>query len=189
ADPGFRPLGALAVTLSLPGSKYPRGPQVAAFAGEAVRQLGALPGVEAAGACQGFQFSGLFDLIFLRVAGRPTTAEAPRANVFGVGGDYFAAMGIPLLRGRLFDARDGSHAAPVAIINQSMARIAFPGEDPIGKRIDAVRAGPPKWREIIGVVGDVRHDRFDRAPSLQGYAPLAQEGVSADWGALTLVVR
>src|SRR5439155_1537975 len=97
------------------------------FAERAVRQLATLPGVEAAGACQGFQFSGNFDFIFLDVAGRPPRpgSEAPRANVFLVIGEYFRAMGIPLLRGRLLDARDSATTPLAELVAASLARQRF----------------------------------------------------------------
>jgi predicted permease len=187
-NPGFRPQGALAVTVSLPPTRYGQGAQQASFAERAIAQLGAIPGVQAAGACQGFQFSGAFDFFFLRVAGRPSKADgsdSPRTNAFLVTGDYFEAMGIPLLRGRRLDARDGASAPAVSVVNESLARTVFAGEDPIGKRIGA--AGSEHWTEIVGVVGDARPDRLDAGAPLQAYAPLAQ--VHADWGALTFVVR
>jgi putative ABC transport system permease protein len=185
--PGFRPQGALAATLSLPQSKYARGSEVSAFAERAVRQLTAIPGVEAAGACQGFQFAGIFDFVFLDVAGRPPppTGEAPRANVFLVTGDYFRAMGIPLLRGRLVDARDSASNPRVTVINETMAKRLFAGEDPVGRRVAV--AGRNDWVVIVGVVGDARPDRLDGVVPMQAYGALAQ--THADWGALTFVVR
>jgi putative ABC transport system permease protein len=189
-DPGFRPEGVLAVTLSLPESKYPTGAEQAAFAERAAASLAALPGVQAAAASQGFPFSTVVNHVFgFRIAGRPPERVPPIADAFSVTPGYFAAMGIQLRRGRLLDARDGARSPRVALINETLARRIFPDEDPIGKRIDAARApgAPDRWHEIVGVVGDVRYARLDGQPAMQGYAPFVQ--APADWGALTLVVR
>jgi hypothetical protein len=104
---------------------------------------------------------------------------------FLIAGAYFEAMGIRLVRGRLLEPRDGANAPRVTIVNETMARRVFAGEDPIGKRIGA--AGSDLWFEIVGVVADVRHDRLDREVPMQAYGPLAQ--ASADWGVFTFVVR
>jgi putative ABC transport system permease protein len=105
--------------------------------------------------------------------------------VFLVRGDYFAAMGLPLLRGRLIDGRDTARSPRVTLINETMARRVFPGQDPIGQRTAV--AGRTDWHEIVGVVADARPDRLDGQMPMQVYGSLSQ--VSADWGALTFVVR
>jgi putative ABC transport system permease protein len=87
---------------------------------------------------------------------------------------YFEAMGIPLVRGRLFTRWDDEEAPGVAIINQAMAQRHFPGEDPIGKRIHLTN-GPVKFREIVGVVGDVRQDGLDDGARDQVYEPFLQQ--------------
>jgi putative ABC transport system permease protein len=182
--PGFEPRGALAITLSLPATRYPTGAEQARFAEEAVGRLSAVPGVEAAAASQGLPFAGRFDTFLLEVLGR---ADQPRAAISGllVTPAYFHALRIPLLRGRRFDLRDGGDAPRVTIVSETTARRHFAGQDPLGQHIRA--AGSPHWFEIVGVVGDVRHDRLDGAPVAQAYAPLPQG--PADWSALTLVVR
>jgi putative ABC transport system permease protein len=186
--PGFRPAGALAITLSLPYDRYPTGPQQAAFAQDVAARLAVIPGVESAGATQGFPFSSITNHVFyFRIAGLPAIPGGATASAFSVTGDYFGAKGIRLLRGRVFDARDGANSPRVTIINEAMARKFFAGVDPIGRRIDAVRRGPDQWHEIVGVVGDVKYERLDGGATMQGYAPLSQ--ASADWGALTFVVR
>jgi putative ABC transport system permease protein len=184
-SPGFEPRGALAVTLSLPPNRYPTGAEQSEFASRTVRQLAAVPGVQVVGAAQGLPFESLVNhVFFLHVAGRTADVERTTVSGFAVTGNFFEAMGIPLLRGRRFDARDGASSQRVTIINRSLARLHFGQVDPIGQRIGA-KAG--EWFEIVGVVEDVKFDRLDTKAVLQAYAPLPQ--APADWGALTFVVR
>jgi putative ABC transport system permease protein len=183
--PGFEPKGLTAMTLTLPDSKYPTGASQAAFAQHVVDQLAAIPGVASAGAVQGFPFAAKASPVFFRIGGRPVPPQPPATDVFVVGGDYFRAMGITLLRGRDFDARDTATAPRVTLINEAMARAMFAGEDPIGQRIAAT--SNENWHQIIGVVADVKHDRLDAAPTLQSYAPVAQS--PNEWPELTFTVR
>ncbi len=122
------------------------------------------------------------------VAGRPIAkADLPRTRAHTVTPNYFATMGIPLRRGRDFDARDRRDAPPVVIINETLARTIFPNEDPIGKRIRpglTDGAAPPMEREIIGIVGDVKGE--DLAKDLmEVYLPHPQ----CAGGDMTLVLR
>ena len=185
---GFHPDGAVAVTVSLPSTRYPTGAEQSRFAERATASLAAAPGIAVAAAGQGFPLSTLVNHVFqFRIAGRPGVPDPPTADAFSVTGDYFRALGIPLRRGRLFDQHDGENAERVTVINEALARRFFPGEDPIGKLIDAVRRGPPRWHRIVGVVGDVRYGRLDGEVPMQAYAPIRQG--AADWGALTFIVR
>jgi putative ABC transport system permease protein len=97
----------------------------------------------------------------------------PSLNYYAVTPDYFRAMGIRLVRGRVFTPQDDPRAPRVAIINETMARQFFPNEDPLGKRIN-ISSGPDAWREIIGIVGDIKQYGVDKATSAQGYDPFAQ---------------
>jgi putative ABC transport system permease protein len=83
--------------------------------------------------------------------------------------NYFAAMGIPIRRGRGFDANDGPNAPSVAVINEAMARKLFPNQEPIGQH---VRTGPNSnqpWTTIVGVIGDVRHGGLEEVPQPEMY--------------------
>ena len=95
------------------------------------------------------------------------------AEWYPVGLSYFETLHIPVMRGRTFDARDGEHGRPVAVINQTMARVYWPGEDPVGKsvHVDLLDDMP---REIVGVVGDVAQDRYQTTGQPQVYVPGAQ---------------
>ena len=120
------------------------------------------------------------------IEGRPAIApsDLPNTNYYAVTPEYFRAMGIRLVRGRVFTAQDDAKAPRVAIINETMARQHFPNEDPIGKRIN-ITNGPDTWREIVGIVGDIKQYGVDKATSNQSYEPFAQVPFSS----LNVVIR
>jgi putative ABC transport system permease protein len=118
-----------------------------------------------------------------RAAGAP--GQAPRAGDILISADYFAAMGMALIKGRTFDDHDTGGSIPVAIVSETLARQVFPGEDPIGRRIRlderspmscCAAAGPVEnvWREIVGVVADIRQANLDEAPAATIYRPFTQ---------------
>jgi putative ABC transport system permease protein len=184
-NPGFNPKNALAVSVSLPQKKYAEDEQQAAFFAQLMEKVSALPGVVAVGATQALPIQGDYVLGF-NIQGRAPDAPGaePSTNYYAVSPDYFKAMGIPLLRGRLFTERDKKDAPKVAIINETMAKKFFPGEDPIGKGIN-VTNGPERFREIVGIVGDVKQYGLDQPTTAQTYEPYMQEPFSA----MTLIVR
>jgi putative ABC transport system permease protein len=98
--------------------------------------------------------------------------------------DYFAAMGIPLKRGRVFTKQDGVGSTRVAVVSESFAARFFPSEDPIGKRIH-ITQGPQTWREIVGIVGDTKQYGLKSKTKVQAYEPLVQ----MPFPFMTLVVR
>jgi len=181
-NPGFNPRDALITTVYLPRPQYSTPARWATFAERTLAEMAALPGVQAAAVATNIPFSDPATRPF-RIEGRPpTTGDLPVSNHYLVSPDYFRAMGIPLRRGRPFDARDGADAPRVVIISEAMARRFFPGEDPLGKRI---WLGRPNPREIDGIAGDVKPSRLDGEVSLQTYEPFAQNAV---WD-FTYVVR
>jgi putative ABC transport system permease protein len=174
-DPGFRPDHAALVSLSLPGKKYASDAQKAQFGHQAVAALAGLPGVRYVGASHVIPFSGDYILTFEIFGNAPVDpANNPNANYYAITPDYFRAMGISLARGRFFTDRDGAKAPRVAIINQKMARDYFPGVNPIGRRIN-IDSGPQAWREIVGVVGDVKQYSLQGDAPDQMYEPFAQQ--------------
>ncbi|HZM88285.1 MAG TPA: ABC transporter permease [Blastocatellia bacterium] len=184
-DPGFNPSNGLAMSIALPGRKYPNSDNHLAFFSQLVERTSALPGVVAAGATQSLPIQDDF-LVGFDIQGRPPVppGEGKSTNYYAVTTDYFKAMGIQLLRGRLFTEQDNSKAPPVAIINETMAKQYFPDEDPIGQRIHLTQ-GPDKFREIVGIVGDVKQYGLAQPSPLQTYEPYLQMPFSS----LTLVVR
>jgi putative ABC transport system permease protein len=113
-----------------------------------------------------------------------------RAEPRTVSPDYFQTMGIPLVRGRGFTDRDSADAPAVAIINQSAMRRYWPGLNPVGERVSL--GDPRRWREVVGVVGDVKHDGLDEEVTPEVYMPLQQEFAALGNGlvrGLSVVVR
>jgi len=107
--------------------------------------------------------------------------QRPQAGTNQVSPDYFRAMGVPLRAGRFFDARDVKGSTPVVIVDETLARKQFPGEDPLGKHL---RVGDTS-REIVGVVGATRRHNMAEEPFPRAYLPYQQE----NWRSMTLVVR
>ncbi|MDP2577623.1 MAG: ABC transporter permease [Candidatus Palauibacterales bacterium] len=164
-DPGFDRDGVLTFDLALLSHAYPERPQVVAFYQELQERLEALPGVHATGSvsilplrgwsCDGFEIEG-------RPWASPAAAECAEFRV--VSGDYFGALGIARVRGRIFDERDHIRAPRVAVINEAMARRYWSGQDPIGKRLQY-----GDLFEIVGVVSDIRQLGLDSEPLVAVY--------------------
>jgi putative ABC transport system permease protein len=184
-NPGFNTNNALAVNISLPGRKYPTEEQYSGFFAQLIEKTSALPGVIAVGASQSLPIQGDYVLSF-NIQGRPPDppGEDKSTNYYAVTPDYFKAMGIPLLRGRLFTEQDSRNAPRVAVINETMARTYFSDEDPIGKGINLPQ-GREGFREIVGIVGDVKQYGLAQPTTLQTYEPYLQMPFSG----MTVVVR
>jgi putative ABC transport system permease protein len=178
-NPGFDPESLLTMRASLPGQKYPKDEQQTAFYDRVLDSLKVLPGVEVAAAVSPLPQSDN-DLIYsVSVEGRPPSkpGEGASANWYTVSPTYFTAMRIPLLKGRLFTDADAAGAPRVALINETMARKMWPGEDPLGQRLRmGIDSDAP--REIVGVVGDVRHYGLDQDVTMQMYDPVRQRPMS-----------
>ena len=144
------------------------------------RRLAPLPGVTSVGGIQhlpltGFNWRGAID-----VEHRPTPTGQTRPNATwrSVVGDYFTTMKIPVLRGRSFVPTDTRDAQPVVVINATMAKHLWPGEDPIGRRIKVGNGTRNDWATIVGIVGDVRFASQDAPPGDEVYRPNAQQGLA-----------
>jgi predicted permease len=144
-----------------------------------------LPGVLSVGATQSLPVQGDY-LLGFNIQGRPPDPPGSdkSTNYYAVTPDYFKAMGIPLVRGRMFTDQDRMDSPRVAVINEEMAKRYFPDEDPIGKGIN-VTNGPETFREIVGIVGDVKQYGQAQPTTLQTYEPYMQNSFSG----MTLVVR
>ncbi len=189
-DIGFSPERLVAAELDLPESKYPHGRQINAFLDRLLERSAALPGVASAAAITDVPLRQARpeNLSYL-VEGRPRDASNVLIAVYNsITPGYFATVGLPVVSGRVFGPGDGSGAPAVVIVNETFARHAFPGRDPVGRRISLGDA--PKdsdWIKIVGVVRDVRSVDLQTPPRSQMYMPFAQQ---ADSGfALVLRVR
>jgi predicted permease len=156
-DPGFKTGGAVAMTLALPSTVTPsEDEELRQFYSQLLDGLGQLPGVTAAGGVASLPLAGRGANGTFLIDNNPEMRG--QAGYAPASAGYFAAMGIPLLRGRLFDRSDTVNSPHVAVISQSLARRYWPNEDPIGKRIQFVNMEPDKrLLDVIGVVGDVRN--------------------------------
>jgi predicted permease len=181
-SPGFDSHGLLTAMISLPPAKYPDDAARVRFFDEALRELRALPGVQRVGFVQSLPFSGNNSQGSYNIEGYTVAGEeaSPHAFQRNVDEDYFKAMSIPLLQGRVFTAADNAGAAPVVVIDRLLAEKYFKGQDPIGKRLtrDDVGVGndsPPIWATVIGVVSNIKHTELkEEAGKETVYWPLRQ---------------
>jgi putative ABC transport system permease protein len=171
-DPGFDTAKTITMRVSLPGSRYGEPAQRVQFYRRLLDRVQALPGVEAVGANSFIPLRGLGSATGFDVVGKPRAplgAEAV-ADVRVVSRDFFKAMSIPLLKGRLFNEDDPADSQNRVVINQALAEKYFPGEDPLGRKI-RLYWDNERDDEIIGVVGDVRHAGLDEAARAMTYWP------------------
>jgi putative ABC transport system permease protein len=186
-SPGFESDNVLAADVSVSSSKYPEPAQRAAFYREALERIASLPGVESAGIVYPLPLGGSFESYTFDIAGQPPfpPGQQPSANRRVISPDYFRTMKTPLRKGRTFGPQDQATAPAVMIVNDTFARRFFPGEEVIGKRIIPGEGRQPVTREIVGVVGDIRHEGLDVEPSPEYYVPYEQTSVDD----LTVVAR
>lgn len=156
-SPGFNQ-DVFTFTLSLPSARY-RDEAVTSFFERALTELRALPGVAGASGVAWLPFNGLGGATSFIVAGRqpPPKGQEPVADIRPVDQDYFAVMGIPLERGRLFTPDEVLHGTHLAVVNEALAHELFPSQNPVGQRLDVSWVGTGS-DEIIGVVGDTQVD-------------------------------
>jgi putative ABC transport system permease protein len=173
-DPGFDPRNVLTFQVSLPGTRYGEAPKQLQFYREAVDRLSTLPGVDVVGAIS-WAPMGLGSATDFTVVGRPAPAlgESPVADVRMVTPGAFAAMGVPLRRGRLIAATDSPERSKVVVVNEGMAEEFWPGEDPIGRKINMDWDGHYTF-EVVGVVADVHLTALETKPRATLYFPVEQ---------------
>ncbi|HTM25068.1 MAG TPA: ABC transporter permease [Vicinamibacterales bacterium] len=186
-DPGFRPEQALTFDLTLPDARYQEDAKRVAFFDRLMPKLRALPGVRAAGAVMGLPLSGMQFNISFKVQGRPPVppADEPSMEIRVASPEYFATIGIPLKRGRLFTEQDREGSPSVVLITESAARQFFANEDPIGKTITLGWGKRNNGKrsaaggEVVGIVGDVKDAGLSEPNPPQLYMPLRQWPVSS----------
>jgi putative ABC transport system permease protein len=180
-DRGFSTSSVVAADIELPGARYPDTASRARFFDALLDGLSREPGVAAAGLARALPLEGLATIDAFVAVGdtRPGLAQPVGSHV-QVSAGYFAAIGLPLLRGRLLTPDD--HARAVAVISDHTARTLWPGEDAIGR---SFRRGRADVFQVVGIVADAKIQGFEKDPGLVGYVPY---GLNTRNG-LSLVVR
>ena len=178
----------LTADVALPASRYPKGEQRALFHQHALEQIESIPGVRSAGLISSLPLKAQFwgDSINRQGDSRPRS-ERPIAHFRFISEHYFATMGVALLQGRFPTAADRSHL--VAIVSESAARKAWPGENAVGQFIG--NDPHPEWAEVIGVVADVRTESLEQQPPLMVYVPYWDGAFwqGSVWGNATYAMR
>jgi len=186
--PGFEPHGLLTFNMDLPDARYGKPEQSGGFYKQLLEQIRAVPGVQSAGGVMPLPFSQDMIRTTFQIGGRPIPkADEPATHFRSISVGYFQTMQIPLISGRDFTNHDDRKSTQVAIINQTLARKYFPNENPIGRMIKpgVSDSGPDRMREIVGIVGDVKHHNLWESSDPETYVPYQQAAI----GQMSLVVR
>jgi putative ABC transport system permease protein len=164
ADPGFRPDGVLTARINLAGPGYSSLERQIEFYESVLEKLRAAPGVVSAAVTTSIPLNGdgMPNSAVFRIENRPAAprGQEPQTSLMAVSPDFFNTLSIPLLEGRLLDARDRLGSPDTIVVNQAFRRRFFPNEDPVGRRIRI--ADERVWLEIVGVVGDIPQNGLDR---------------------------
>jgi putative ABC transport system permease protein len=190
-DPGFRVDHMLTFLLDVPAERHP-GAQRVVFVHDLLQSTRALPGVKSASAVFGLPLDGDRSMFTsLEIEGHPVPgSQRPRVEFRIIESNYFNAMKIPLLQGRTFTARDEQGGPPLAIVNETFARQIFPGESPLGRRIQPnISFGDSDvapLREIVGVTADVKSGNISGDTGPEVYIPQTPTDFI---GEMTIVVR
>ncbi len=181
--PGFDPHNTLTLRVAVPETKYDTPVEVKGFYSQLFKEVQGLPGVEAAGGTVFLPLGGMDARRGIEVEGfEPKPGEPTRAHIRIVTPDFFHALRIPRLQGRLLTPQDTEGTPLAVLINHTAAERYWPGQSPVGKR---VRLGSGEWREIVGVVGDVKYWGLGATVNPEMYLPFEQ----APWPSMALVVR
>jgi predicted permease len=156
-NPGFQPNGVITAGVSLPRAHYADGGKRNAFYRAVLGNLAGMPGVASVAAATPVPFSGDGGSASFAIEGRPSPPgdPGPHGDIGFVSPDFFAALKIPIRKGRVFSDVDRPDTEPVALIDEILARQYWPNEDPIGKHLRRGRSAP--WATIVGVVGHVKN--------------------------------
>ncbi len=175
-DLGFQPSNILALQLSLPGEQYETDDQRRAFYDVIEERLAALPGVVSVGLTSTLPLTGFDSDVSFNIEGEPIPERGQTLATWfrRVTPAYFSTMGIRIVSGRSFQATDDGSAPPVLIINETFARRHFPGQDPVGQRINFGSSIDPTWREIVGVAADIRNFGVREDSRVATYSSYAQ---------------
>jgi predicted permease len=177
-DVGFRVPHLLTAIVNLPPARYRDPAQQVAFFETALQRIEALPGVVSAAVSDSIPLTGVNDQGGFAIEGRPDPppgTSGPHANRPRVSATYFETMGMRLIEGRVFNARDRHDTQPVAIVSDLAARMYWPGVSPLGRRLATEWVnGRPVWRQIVGVVQATRHFGLEAPQKAEVYLPYQQ---------------
>jgi predicted permease len=178
-DPGYRADHVLVAGYQLPIAQYPTNDSAFAFNQAVLDRLSQKAGVVAVGFTTILPEAGGYGMAAYTIEGQPTEGWKLKFAPFGaVDGDYFRALGIPLISGRMFNENDRADTPLVVIVNQSMAAHSWPGQNPLGKRM---HVGNPKkglpWATVVGVVGDTRVSSLEDEATDGWFAPARQPAI------------
>ncbi len=177
-NPGFNPENLLVMQVALPANQYNEPQKIDNFYQQALQGIQTIAGVQAVGVSSTVPMSGSNSSGSFAIEGRTVQPGemSPWGNRWLAGATYFQTMNIPLIKGRFFDDRDVATSQPVAIIDETLQHKYWGDEEALGKRISFQRdpQGNPIWREIVGVVGHVRHRGLEGESPVQYYLPHRQ---------------
>ncbi len=178
-DPGFDSRGVLTARLTLPSADYPEVEEVVAFYRRLVARAAQLPGVRSAGATRILPLARTIGDWSITIEGRPARPrENPNADWQVVTPGYFETLGIELSTGRPLMSDDHERSQPVAVVNETMARRYWPGQDALGKRFHLGTLDQP-WITIVGIAPVVRHNAVVEEPRAEMYLPHSQFALQA----------
>ena len=171
---GFQPDHLATVTLGLSETKYAKGEQIVPVVRQILERTRSLPGVQSVGLTTMLPVDHNGNTNWIRVVGHPYNGEHNEVNERSVSPEFFSTLHAKLLRGRYFTESDDASKPPVIIINQKLASMYLPGEDPIGKKIGDNQLSPKSIAEIVGVVADVKDGSLDTPTWPAMYYPFNQ---------------
>lgn len=176
-NPGFEPNHVVKAMISLPQFQYAKPEQWSAFSEELMTRLQAQPGMQDSAIAGPLPIIDCCVTLSFQIAGNPPpqAGAADTANYVPASPQYFSVMGIPLLRGRLFNDSDSSSSAPVALISEALAKRYFPNENPLGRHLTfGFPVNGVASREIVGIVGNIHDVSLGKDPGPMMYVPYAQ---------------
>jgi predicted permease len=176
-SPGFNPANVLTMELTMSGDRYKDPQVIRATCRQLWERLERLPGVTQAGGVSSLPLSDMLAWGPITVEGRvlPPGEKFINADERIVSGDYFEAMQIPLIKGRLFNEQDTAEKPSVVLVDEFMAQQLWPNQDPLGKRITFGDLDTkPLWASVVGVVGRIKHEKLDADSRIAFYLPQSQ---------------
>jgi putative ABC transport system permease protein len=189
-ETGFNPKGVVSMNVSITQPDYADIKSQAIFYQRLFRKVSAINGVESVSADNRPPMVGGNNSTSFNLQSKPVPpGNTPTADCRVVGPDYFKTLGIPLLNGREFRESDDEKARDVVVINQSLAEQYFGAENPVGQYIEIYPPEPKRWREVVGVVGNVRLVGLDSGINPTIYVPIDQNPYPAPMRSGHLLVR